>query len=106
MRSLTPALTSSVMTSSPAGSLTCLCLLKVSGSSGDSSSANQSQMAVILSEAFQAMRVELNGLPLGPPSMMGELGESKMTALLEEYSLLLLQAVQRRLDAPLAAPPQ
>ncbi|XP_029688830.1 mitogen-activated protein kinase-binding protein 1 isoform X1 [Takifugu rubripes] len=78
---------------------------KVSASSGDDSSANQNQMAVILSEAFQAMRVELNGLPLGPPSMMGELGESKMTALLEEYSLLLLQAVERRLDAPLAAPP-
>lgn len=77
----------------------------MSGLCGDDSSANQSQMAVILSEAFQSMRVELNCLPLGAPSMLGELGESKMAALLEEYSLLLLQAVERRLDAPPAAPP-
>lgn len=46
------------------------------------------------------MRAELNCLPLGTPSMLGELGESKMAALLEEYSLLLLQAVERRLGAP------
>lgn len=46
------------------------------------------------------MRAELNRLPLGAPNMLGELGESKMAALLEEYSLLLLQAVERRLGAP------
>lgn len=46
------------------------------------------------------MRAELNCLPLGAPCMLGDLGASKMAALLEEYSLLLLQAVERRLGAP------
>lgn len=76
------------------------CLLKVSTSCREDSSANQSQVALILSEAFQSMRAELNCLPLAAPSMLGEFGESKMAALLEEYSLLLLQAVERRLAAP------
>uniref|UniRef100_G3NIK6 Mitogen-activated protein kinase binding protein 1 n=1 Tax=Gasterosteus aculeatus TaxID=69293 RepID=G3NIK6_GASAC len=72
---------------------------KVSGSSPD-----QRQMAGILSEAFQAMRAELNCLPVGASAVLGaggglgEVGEGKTAALLEEYSLLLLQAVHRRMD--------
>ncbi|XP_068607662.1 mitogen-activated protein kinase-binding protein 1 [Brachionichthys hirsutus] len=77
---------------------------KVSLSCRCGSSPDQREMAAVLSEAFQAMRAELNGLPLGAPSVMGVerglggVGEAKTTALLEEYSLLLLQAVHRRLD--------
>ncbi|XP_035850289.1 mitogen-activated protein kinase-binding protein 1 isoform X2 [Sander lucioperca] len=77
---------------------------KVSGSSHDDSAPDQRQMAVVLSEAFQAMRAELECLPIGAPSMLGVegglggTGEGKMAALLEEYSLLLLQAVHRRID--------
>lgn len=61
-------------------------------------------MAGILSEAFQAMRAELNCLPVGASAVLGaggglgEVGEGKTAALLEEYSLLLLQAVHRRMD--------
>ncbi|KAM9341611.1 mitogen-activated protein kinase-binding protein 1 [Symphorus nematophorus] len=83
---------------------------KVSSSSSSSDSASdQHQMAIVLSEAFQAMRAELDRLPLGAPSMLGVegggaglsgVGEEKTAALLEEYSLLLLQAVNRRLNAP------
>ncbi|XP_029983069.1 mitogen-activated protein kinase-binding protein 1 isoform X2 [Sphaeramia orbicularis] len=79
---------------------------KVSAASADDSAPDRHQMAVVLSEAFQAMRVELDSLPLGAPGMLGVegglggLGEVKMAALLEEYSLLLLQAVQRRLPGP------
>lgn len=61
-------------------------------------------MAVVLSEAFQAMRAELDSLPLSAPGMLGVeggllggVGEVKTAALLEEYSLLLLQAVQQRI---------
>ncbi|CAJ1074945.1 LOW QUALITY PROTEIN: mitogen-activated protein kinase-binding protein 1-like [Xyrichtys novacula] len=77
---------------------------KVSGSSGDSA-PDQQQIMVVLSEAFQAMREELNCLPLQTPSMLGGegglegVGEVKTAALLEEYSLLLLQAVNRRVHA-------
>ena len=88
--------------------ITHLCLsplfLQVSGSSIDDSAPDQRQMAIVLSEAFQAMRAELDCLPLGAPSMLGVegglggVGEAKTAALLEEYSLLLLQAVSRRLD--------
>lgn len=46
------------------------------------------------------MRAELDCLPLGGPSVLGGLGEVKTAALLEEYSLLLLQAVHKRLDTP------
>lgn len=52
-------------------------------------------MAVVLSEAFKAMRAELDSLPLGG---VGGVSEAKTAALLEEYSLLLLQAVSRRLN--------
>ncbi|XP_041827607.1 LOW QUALITY PROTEIN: mitogen-activated protein kinase-binding protein 1 [Melanotaenia boesemani] len=77
---------------------------QVSGSSVDDSSAHQCQMSLLLSEAFQAMRMELDSLPLGVPSMLGledglkGVGEVKTAALLEEYSLLLLQAVHRRIN--------
>lgn len=53
-------------------------------------------MSVVLSEAFQAMRAELDSLPLGG---VGGVSEAKTAALLEEYSLLLLQAVSRRLNS-------
>ncbi|XP_075941322.1 mitogen-activated protein kinase-binding protein 1 isoform X2 [Anarhichas minor] len=72
---------------------------KVRGSSHDDSAPDQRQIAVVLSEAFQAMRAELDCLPLGVPSMLGveeRLGGVKTEALLEEYSLLLLQAVHHR----------
>ncbi|XP_028251894.1 mitogen-activated protein kinase-binding protein 1-like isoform X1 [Parambassis ranga] len=71
---------------------------KVSGSSTDDSASDQRQMSLLLSEAFQAMRAELDTLPLCMPSMLGGAGEVKTAALLEEYSLLLLQAVNRRLN--------
>ncbi|XP_043998653.1 mitogen-activated protein kinase-binding protein 1 isoform X1 [Gambusia affinis] len=77
---------------------------KVSGSSADDSSPSQCQMSLLLSEAFQAMRAELDSLPLGSPSMqaleggLGGVGEVKTAALLEEYSLLLLQAVNRKIN--------
>lgn len=70
---------------------------QVSGSSlDDSTHHDQRQMAVVLSEAFQAMRVELDSLPLGG---VGRVSEAKTAALLEEYSLLLLQAVSQRLNS-------
>ncbi|XP_071354660.1 mitogen-activated protein kinase-binding protein 1 isoform X2 [Trachinotus anak] len=77
---------------------------KVSGSSTDDSAPDQHQMAILLSEAFQSMRAELDSLPLSEPSMLGVegglggVGEEKTAALLEEYSLLLLQAVHRRIN--------
>nr|XP_046268092.1 mitogen-activated protein kinase-binding protein 1 isoform X2 [Scatophagus argus] len=71
---------------------------KVSGSCPDDSAPDRHQMAVVLSEAFQAMRAELDCLPLGAPGVLGGVGEEKTAALLEEYSLLLLQAVHRRLN--------
>ncbi|KAM4723696.1 mitogen-activated protein kinase-binding protein 1 isoform 2-T2 [Anableps anableps] len=78
---------------------------KVSGSSTDDSSPSQCQMSLLLSEAFQAMRAELDSLPLRTPSMqgleeggLGGVGEVKTAALLEEYSLLLLQAVNRKIN--------
>ncbi|KAM4541274.1 mitogen-activated protein kinase-binding protein 1 [Fundulus diaphanus] len=79
---------------------------KVSGSSSDDRSPSQCQMSLLLSEAFQAMRAELDSLPRGTPSMqgleggLGGVGEVKTAALLEEYSLLLLQAVHRKINTP------
>lgn len=78
---------------------------KVSGSSSDESGPDQHQMSLLLSEAFQTMRAELNALPLSSPGMLGVegglggVGEVKTAALLEEYSLLLLQAVHRRINS-------
>lgn len=79
-----------------------LLLLQVSGSSPDDPAPDQRQVAIVLSEAFRSMRAELDSLPLSAPSMLGVqgglggVGEVKTAALLEEYSLLLLQAVNRR----------
>lgn len=67
-------------------------------------------MAVVLSEAFRSMRAELDSLPLRVPSILGMegglggVGEVKTAALLEEYSLLLLQAVHRRVNTSLPEP--
>nr|XP_020510436.2 LOW QUALITY PROTEIN: mitogen-activated protein kinase-binding protein 1-like [Labrus bergylta] len=78
---------------------------KVSGSSSDDSAPDQHQIAFVLSEAFQAMRAELDCLPLKTPSMLGGegglggVGGVRTAALLEEYSLLLLQAVNRRVNS-------
>ncbi|XP_061552291.1 mitogen-activated protein kinase-binding protein 1 isoform X4 [Phycodurus eques] len=63
------------------------------------------QMACVLSEALEAMRAELQCLPLGPGGCGGgalalAADQEKTAALLEEYSMLLLQAVQRKLGAP------
>ncbi|KAG7238069.1 hypothetical protein INR49_031423 [Caranx melampygus] len=76
---------------------------QVNGSSTDDSTPDQHQMAVLLSEAFMTMRAELDSLPLGASTMGVEgglegVGEEKTAALLEEYSLLLLQAVHRRIN--------
>ncbi|XP_059209066.1 mitogen-activated protein kinase-binding protein 1 isoform X2 [Centropristis striata] len=72
---------------------------KVSGSSHDDSAPDQRQMVAVLSEAFLAMRAELDSLPLAGEGGLGGVGDVKTAALLEEYSLLLLQAVQRRANS-------
>ncbi|CAN9501919.1 unnamed protein product [Ophioblennius macclurei] len=72
---------------------------KVSGASLDDSAPDQHQMSLVLSDAFLAMRAELDSLPLGEEGGgLGGVGEVKTAALLEEYSLLLLQAVHRRVN--------
>lgn len=45
------------------------------------------------------MRAELDSLPLGSQSMLGGAEDVRTAALLEEYSLLLLQAVNRRINS-------
>ncbi|XP_061650331.1 mitogen-activated protein kinase-binding protein 1 isoform X3 [Phyllopteryx taeniolatus] len=65
----------------------------------------QGQMACVLSEALEAMRAELQCLPLGAGgcgggALAGAADQEKTAALLEEYSMLLLQAVHRKLGAP------
>lgn len=75
---------------------------RVSGSSSHESAPDQHQMSLVLSEAFQAMKAELDALPLGMLAAeggLGGVGEVKTAALLEEYSLLLLQAVHRRINS-------
>ncbi|KAG8013044.1 hypothetical protein GBF38_021230 [Nibea albiflora] len=92
------------VTSSSSMAATITASSQVSGSSPDDSAPDQRQMAVVLSEAFRAMRAELDCLPLSTPSILGVegglggVGEVKTAALLEEYSLLLLQAVHRRVS--------
>lgn len=74
----------------------------MSGSSSDESALDQHQMSRVLSEAFQAMKAELDALPLSMLAAeggLGGVGEVKTAALLEEYSLLLLQAVHRRINS-------
>lgn len=68
-------------------------------------------MTHVLAEAFQAMRDELNCLPPCTPSrppstctvpMLANsnatLGDDRTLALLEQYSKLLLSAVEKRMD--------
>ncbi|XP_024129680.1 mitogen-activated protein kinase-binding protein 1 isoform X2 [Oryzias melastigma] len=72
---------------------------KVSSFSPEDSTSIQCQVSLLLSEAFRAMRAELDSLPLGSPSMLGGAEEVRTAALLEEYSLLLLQAVNKRINS-------
>ncbi|XP_045579560.1 mitogen-activated protein kinase-binding protein 1 isoform X2 [Salmo salar] len=81
----------------------------------------QHEMARVLSEAFEVVRAELSSLPQSSPSPSGEpaaggslcmlacrpvgpgtggsgSGEERTLALLEQYSELLLKAVEKRLD--------
>ncbi|XP_015206199.2 mitogen-activated protein kinase-binding protein 1 isoform X1 [Lepisosteus oculatus] len=72
-----------------------------------STSGEQGEMAGILCEAFSAMRTELDSLPdrgrLDPGAVCvqrsgGGVGEERTLALLEQYSEMLLKAVEKRLD--------
>uniref|UniRef100_A0A673MAK1 Mitogen-activated protein kinase binding protein 1 n=1 Tax=Sinocyclocheilus rhinocerous TaxID=307959 RepID=A0A673MAK1_9TELE len=71
----------------------------------------QQEMAHVLAEAFEAMRDELNCLPPCTPSRSpstctvrtiansdATLGDDRTLALLEQYSRLLLSAVEKRMD--------
>lgn len=63
-------------------------------------------MTRVLAEAFEAMRVELNSLlpcpPQRPPSADSARtlanSDDRTLALLEQYSKLLLNAVEKRMD--------
>ncbi|XP_056333676.1 mitogen-activated protein kinase-binding protein 1 isoform X2 [Danio aesculapii] len=85
-------------------------LYKMLSSSTDSSEEQQ-EMSRVLSEAFEAMRDELNCLPpYTPPKSPSAnavhtlanseptLGDDRTLALLEQYSKLLLSAVEKRMD--------
>ncbi|XP_050989162.1 mitogen-activated protein kinase-binding protein 1 isoform X4 [Labeo rohita] len=85
-------------------------LYKMLSNSTDSSEEQQ-EMARVLVEAFEAMRDELNCLPPCSPSRSpstcsvrtlansdGTLGDDRTLALLEQYSKLLLSAVEKRMD--------
>ncbi|XP_067312021.1 mitogen-activated protein kinase-binding protein 1 isoform X1 [Pseudorasbora parva] len=80
-------------------------------SNSTNSSEEQQEMTRVLAEAFQAMRDELNCLPPCTPSrppstctvpMLANsnatLGDDRTLALLEQYSKLLLSAVEKRMD--------
>ncbi|XP_016342738.1 mitogen-activated protein kinase-binding protein 1-like isoform X3 [Sinocyclocheilus anshuiensis] len=85
-------------------------LYKMLSNSTDSSEEQQ-EMARVLAEAFEAMRDELNCLPPCTPSRSpstctvrtlansdAALGDDRTLALLEQYSKLLLSAVEKRMD--------
>ncbi|KAM9355022.1 mitogen-activated protein kinase-binding protein 1 [Pholidichthys leucotaenia] len=78
---------------------------KVHSCPHDDSNPDLHQMSAVLSEAFQTMKAELDSLPLNKPSTLGVewglewVGKEKTAALLEEYSLLLLQAVNRKVNS-------
>lgn len=101
-----------------------VCVLQVNSVPVDSRQ-EQHEMAQVLSEAFEVVRAELSSLPQssppspsGGPAAGGSLctvgcrpvgpvepgtgrlasGEERTLALLEQYSELLLQAVEKRLD--------
>uniref|UniRef100_A0A671LDW5 Mitogen-activated protein kinase-binding protein 1-like n=1 Tax=Sinocyclocheilus anshuiensis TaxID=1608454 RepID=A0A671LDW5_9TELE len=80
-------------------------------SNSTDSSEEQQEMARVLAEAFEAMRDELNCLPPCTPSRSpstctvrtlansdAALGDDRTLALLEQYSKLLLSAVEKRMD--------
>uniref|UniRef100_A0A8C1GHX6 Mitogen-activated protein kinase binding protein 1 n=1 Tax=Cyprinus carpio TaxID=7962 RepID=A0A8C1GHX6_CYPCA len=80
-------------------------------SNSTDSSEEQQEMARVLAEAFEAMRDELNCLPPCTPSRSpstctvrtlansdATLGGDRTLALLEQYSKLLLSAVEKRMD--------
>ena len=63
-------------------------------------------MAQVLTEAFETVRAELNSLPCSnssslcmPGSRAVGIGEDRTLALLEQYSQLLLRAVEKRMDS-------
>lgn len=69
-------------------------------------------MAQVLTEAFEAVQTELNSLPQYAESRSsssssvcvlggeaGVVGEERTLALLEQYSQLLLKAVEKRMDS-------
>uniref|UniRef100_A0A8C7R2U3 Mitogen-activated protein kinase binding protein 1 n=1 Tax=Oncorhynchus mykiss TaxID=8022 RepID=A0A8C7R2U3_ONCMY len=78
-----------------------VCVLQVN-SVPVASRQEQHEMARVLSEAFEVVRAELSSLPQSSlPSPSGEPaagGEERTLALLEQYSELLLKAVEKRLD--------
>uniref|UniRef100_A0AAY4BTV7 Mitogen-activated protein kinase-binding protein 1 n=1 Tax=Denticeps clupeoides TaxID=299321 RepID=A0AAY4BTV7_9TELE len=81
----------------------------VVSSCGPDSSQEQLEMAQVLAEAFESVWVELNSLPppyksastpAGPLCILGNRTSAGETlALLEQYSELLLRAVEKRLDS-------
>ncbi|XP_055087127.1 mitogen-activated protein kinase-binding protein 1 isoform X2 [Periophthalmus magnuspinnatus] len=75
---------------------------KLSVASAESPAPERSHMISVLSECFQGLRVELEGLPLGLMGVEGGANAEggRTAAILEEYSLLLVQAVTRRLQSP------
>ncbi|XP_037097769.1 mitogen-activated protein kinase-binding protein 1 isoform X2 [Syngnathus acus] len=78
---------------------------KVSGTCAEDDDPEHIQMASVLSEALWSMRAELQSLLLAPSSsaLAGTADQERTVALLEEYSMLLLQAVHRKLG-PLTPP--
>ncbi|XP_072545475.1 mitogen-activated protein kinase-binding protein 1 isoform X2 [Salminus brasiliensis] len=76
-------------------------------SSSTDSSQEQQEMAQVLREAFETVRTELNSLTCSSNSgslcVLGNravgMGEDRTLALLEQYSQLLLRAVEKRMDS-------
>ncbi|XP_077476735.1 mitogen-activated protein kinase-binding protein 1 [Stigmatopora argus] len=75
---------------------------KVSAANMGDAAPEHAQMEGILLEALQAMRAELQSLPLGEGKCGGALlsrtDQERTAVLLEEYSMLLLQAVNKKLS--------
>ncbi|PNI11144.1 hypothetical protein CK820_G0056012 [Pan troglodytes] len=68
-------------------------------------SAEQSQIAQLLRDTFSSVRQELEAVAgavlSSPGSSPGAVGAKQTQALLEQYSELLLQAVERRMERKL-----
>ncbi|CAL1575409.1 unnamed protein product [Knipowitschia caucasica] len=75
---------------------------KLSVAAAEFPAPESSHMISILSECFQGLRAELDGLPLGVSTEEGGVSADtgRTAAILEEYSLLLVQAVTKRLQSP------